>query len=204
MIEMGYPLDSGSGRLLCRVGRALSPGRPLGTAPWPACLWPDEGVRRGPGGPPHKAAQKHDCRSEVDTHLIDIRAGDRVLLLSMPDIEAVREMARKASAGIVVGLGEDDEVRAARKALGQLENVMFVPATTEEIPWQENFFSVVIDTACAWSSTERTAREILRVLSPGGSAYVTPTARPALLALGFLDGVIGGPLTQLKKPGAAG
>ena len=23
---------------------------------WPACRWADEGVRRGPGGPPHKAA----------------------------------------------------------------------------------------------------------------------------------------------------
>lgn len=133
--------------------------------------------------------------------MIDLHDRERVLLLSMPDPATIREVARKASAGIVVGLGEDEEVRAARKALADVENVIFVAAPPEEIPWQENFFSAVVDTECAWSSPERTAREILRVLSPGGSAYVTPAARPALLAGGFVDGVIGDPLTQLKKPG---
>ncbi len=110
-----------------------------------------------------------------------LRPNDRVLLLSIPEHDVVAELASRLTTGIVVGLGSDEEVRAARRAARNLENVMFVPAPLEEIPWRDGFFTKVIDWRGGWQNPEQVAREVARVLAPGGEAYIADPACRAVL-----------------------
>ncbi len=110
-----------------------------------------------------------------------LRPNDRVLLLSIPEHAVVAEMAARLTAGVVVGLGDDEEVRAARRAARDLENVMFVPAPLEEIPWRDGFFTKVIDWRGGWKNPEQVAREVVRVLAPGGEVYLADPACRAVL-----------------------
>lgn len=58
----------------------------------------------------------------------------------------MRAFAARLWNGALVAMGTDDEVRAARREFRDLLNVMFVPAAPDENPWQEGYFTVVIDT----------------------------------------------------------
>ncbi len=132
---------------------------------------------------------------------IDIRPNDRILLLSIPEAPLIFELAAKVSSGVIVGLGGEDEVRAARRAARELENVMFVPAPLEEIPWQDGFFSKAIDLSCRWAQPERVAAELARVLGLGGAAYLPAAsdAGDAMLAAGFRAVESGGPLSAFAR-----
>jgi hypothetical protein len=127
---------------------------------------------------------------------IDIRPSDRVLLLSIPEPAIVAELAARLPAGLIVALGSDDEVREARRASRHLENVMFAPVGTEQIPWQDGFFSVAIAFDRGSDHPDPVASELARVLSPGGRAFLTPrTVIPGdLAAAGFRDAALDGPL----------
>jgi hypothetical protein len=103
---------------------------------------------------------------------LKVRPDDRVLFLSIPAPEVVAEVAPKLSQGLLVGLGSADEVREARRHTAAIPNVMFVPAGPEEIPWQEHFFTVVVDLYGRWAEPQRVASEIARVLGPGGEAHL--------------------------------
>lgn len=95
---------------------------------------------------------------------MDVRPDDRILLAEIPAPEVVRALAARASRGIVVAMGSDDAVRAARRAAADLDNVMFVPAPDSEdprIPWQDGFFTKIV--------AGEPDPELLRVLAPGGS-----------------------------------
>lgn len=91
-----------------------------------------------------------------------IRADERVLFLGIPAPEVIREWAARLERGLIVVLAED--IHEARRVHAALENVMFVPGTAEEIPWQDAFFTRVIDTE--GPRGDRAAREIARVTSP--------------------------------------
>jgi hypothetical protein len=136
------------------------------------------------------------------TERLPVTAKDRVLLLDIPDELLLGELSGKASHGIVVALGDDDAVRRARKTCALLENVMFVPAVPDQIPWKEDFFTVAIDLAGAWDRPAIVARELLRVVSPGGAALVAPALTSELLAVGFVSEGQAGNLALLRKPGA--
>jgi hypothetical protein len=98
---------------------------------------------------------------------IEIQPDDRVLLLTIPDFEAVRSLAIRAGKGLVVGMGGDDEVRAARKALADLDNVLFVLLPEDgTIPWKDEFFSKVIAPDRVGADSES-----LRVLARCGTLH---------------------------------
>jgi len=66
---------------------------------------------------------------------------------------------------------------------------MFQPGAPEEIPWSNGFFSVVVDLKGGWSDPRAAAREVARVLAPGGRAYLAhvepgPLVDAGLSALG--------------------
>ncbi len=136
---------------------------------------------------------------------IELRPSDRVLLLSIPEPAIVAQLAARLPAGLIVGLGSDDEVRLARRASRHLENVMFAPASPEQIPWQEGFFSVAIAFDRRWERPERVAAELARVVAEGGAAYVSGGEqwRGLLAAVGFRETCLDGEWVVAKSPSRA-
>jgi len=98
-----------------------------------------------------------------------MRGGDRVLLTSLAGVDGLRDLALAVRAGALVGLGTRDEVFAARKLCADLDHVMFVEGSREEIPWTEAWFDLIFD-----EQPEAPTREMLRVLKPGGRVEEPP------------------------------
>jgi SAM-dependent methyltransferase len=120
--------------------------------------------------------------------MIEVGPRDRVLHLGFGDGSATRDFARRAVDGLALGVDPcDDAVRLARKLSVEIENIMFVFGSPEEVPWQEKFFSVVVLDAppADWA---RAAREIERVTCHQGRLYVRnppPEAASLFEAAGF-------------------
>jgi len=103
---------------------------------------------------------------------LGIQPGDRVLFLSIPDIAILEAISKQIEHGLIACLGDWDQIAAGRKAAVHLENVMFTPGTLDEIPWQECFFSHVVEVAEAMEITPAASREIARVIVPEGKAFL--------------------------------
>jgi hypothetical protein len=88
---------------------------------------------------------------------------DRVLFLSPPEDAFLRDLAAVLSSGLLVVLGSDTQVSEGRRQHSDLDNVMFVTASAEEIPWQDGFFTQVLDPAGLWSNSQKAAQETARV-----------------------------------------
>ena len=85
---------------------------------------------------------------------------ERVLVLSLADTSGIRALA---SGKALVGVGSAEQVCAARREFADLDNVMFVRGSRDEIPWQTQWFALIVD-ADGGAATEA----MLRVLAPGG------------------------------------
>ena len=87
----------------------------------------------------------------------------------------VRLLASQITEGRVVGMDISDEmVRLARRATSDLENVLCVVGSVDEIPWQPHFFNrvVSVESAYYWPDPARGLHEIHRVLREGGTAWI--------------------------------
>lgn len=124
--------------------------------------------------------------------MIDVQPNDRILFLAMPDPPLVHQLAAKAA--LLVVMGDEEEVRLARREMRDLENVMLTPATPDEIPWRDGFFTTVVDQVCRWEQPKKVAAEVARVLAPGGLVCVVDTeiTRSTLLGSGFREVSAGG------------
>ena len=131
---------------------------------------------------------------------LDLRPDDRVLLLAIPEVELVAQIATRLRRGLLVGIGEPEQVHAARQATRDHTNVMFQPGSPDEIPWQNEYFSKVIDLRGAWSQPEMAAREVLRVLAPSGTAILNIPKPETLIPLGLHQEGRAGNLLRLRKP----
>jgi hypothetical protein len=132
---------------------------------------------------------------------LDVQPNDRILLLSIPGVALVIELAELAGRGIVVALSGAEEVYAARRATRDHENIMFVPATPDEIPWQEGFFSKVVDLQGETAPSALMIHEIVRVLSPGGLACLSAQDVQPFVAAGLIKVSSAEGLHILRKPG---
>ncbi len=90
----------------------------------------------------------------------EVRREDRVLVLSLDDMDAVR---RWSDAGALIGLGSLEQVRQARREFAAMDNAMFVEGTRDQIPWMEQWFTVIVD-----GSGLPPTLEMQRVLAEGG------------------------------------
>ena len=104
---------------------------------------------------------------------IDPAPNDHILLLSI-DMPLVVFLAERLTNGLLVGLAGADAVAEARKATRDLQNVMFHPGSADEIPFRDGFFQKVVGPAGQRAALETAAREIVRVLAPGGRLYLPP------------------------------
>jgi alkylated DNA nucleotide flippase Atl1 len=116
----------------------------------------------------------------------ELSPGDRVLFLHIPGAELLEAVAQKVEFGPVVCIGNLDEVAGARRAFLHLDNVMFHAAALDELPWQESYFSRVIDLRGGWQSPALAAREVMRVTGSGGLAFVASSEAALLGELGML------------------
>ena len=114
--------------------------------------------------------------TELVIPLMRIAPNDRILHLGSGDGSATRQLARMAHNGLAVGVDpSDDSVRLARRLSAEIDNLMFVLGSPDQIPWQGDFFTKVL-------CLERTdGGDVFRVLAPGGRAFLLgPAEVPGL------------------------
>lgn len=90
-----------------------------------------------------------------------IEANDRVLVVGLARRDELPAWARQCS--LLVGVGAESDVYAARRDCAHLDNVMFTPGGRDDIPWRAQYFSLIIDT-----EGKPPAEAMRRVLAPGG------------------------------------
>ena len=106
---------------------------------------------------------------------MDLRRGDRILDVGCGGGWFCRALSPLCPEGSVVGVDiSDDMIRRAREQSAGLENVLYAPASAEEIPWAEDYFSRVsaIESAYYWPSPENALRELFRVTNFGGKVFL--------------------------------
>jgi SAM-dependent methyltransferase len=133
----------------------------------------------------------------------DVRADERVLDVAAGNgnatLAAARRFARVTSTDYVPALLDKGRERARAEGLA----VRFQEADVEELPFPDESFDVVLSTFGAMFAPDqaRTAREMMRVLHPGGRLGMTNWTPAGFI--GRLFKVIGGhvpPPAGLKSP----
>ena len=77
-------------------------------------------------------------------------------------------MARILMQGVLVALGTASEVDGARLAMGDFDNLMFVDARPDQIPWREAYFTKIFVPPEFEGLLRQGSGELHRVLAPGG------------------------------------
>jgi ubiquinone/menaquinone biosynthesis C-methylase UbiE len=135
--------------------------------------WAEEG--RG-----EEMERHHLSITEQTLPLMNLKAGHRVLDLGCGAGWATRMLANMVSggpegSGQVVGLDLSDHmVRRARSASRHLDNVMFIWASAQQIPWEENYFEKVfsVESFYYFPDQDRVLAELFRVMAPMGELFL--------------------------------
>lgn len=107
--------------------------------------------------------------------LMKLQSSDRILDLGCGTGWLARKIATMITDGEVVGVDVSDEmIRRAQAASSGAARVAYRIGIAERIPSADGYFTKVIsvESAYYWPEPARGLREILRVLAPGGSAWV--------------------------------
>jgi ubiquinone/menaquinone biosynthesis C-methylase UbiE len=137
--------------------------------------WADDG--RG-----EEMERHHISIAEQTLEAMELHPGERVLDLSCGAGWATRLLAKAVEGfgvdgheGSVLGLDISDEMIArARAASRDVEHVMFVRSSAEQIPWRDEYFDKVlsIEAFYYFPDQEAVLRELLRVTVPSGKIFI--------------------------------
>jgi hypothetical protein len=97
-----------------------------------------------------------------------LRADDRVLMLAIPSSGELAAIARLLAAGSLVALGTAEEVDSARASLAEFDNIMFLDARPDSIPWRDAYFTKILVPPHLEPLLRSAAPELHRLLAPGG------------------------------------
>ncbi|HXE13172.1 MAG TPA: hypothetical protein VN633_13680 [Bryobacteraceae bacterium] len=98
----------------------------------------------------------------------EIRSDDRVLSLAIPAPNEAAAFGRLLMTGCLVAIGSTDEVNEARRVHSEFDNLMFIAATPDHIPWSDAFFTKILIPPQLQVLLPSIQNELLRVLAPGG------------------------------------
>jgi SAM-dependent methyltransferase len=107
--------------------------------------------------------------------LIKFESEDRVLDVGCGTGWLVRRIAPLVSAGLAAGMDVSDVMVGRAESLSiQVPNAAFARGGVDAIPWNSGYFTKVIsiESAYYWPDPAQGVREIFRVLSSGGSAWI--------------------------------
>jgi len=148
--------------------------------PTPDELLRDEFNRWAEAGKGEEMERHHLDITEKTIRRMELRAGERVLDLGCGAGWATRLLARLVGEGPegfgqVVGLDVSDEmVRRARAASRDFENILYVWGSSEQIPWEENYFDKVlsVESFYYYADQDRALAELFRVMAPRGRLFI--------------------------------
>ncbi len=140
----------------------------------------DEFNRWAEAGRGEEMEHHHRYITEQTIRRMDLRPGERILDLGCGTGWATRILGRlvgegPAGFGQVVGLDVSDEmVRRARAQSKDFENVMYLWAPADKIPWQENYFDKVlsVESFYYYPDQERALAELFRVMAPHAKLFI--------------------------------
>ena len=107
--------------------------------------------------------------------LIEFKPQDKVLDVGCGTGWLVRRIAPLVSAGLAAGMDVSDAMLGRAEAQSaQLPNVAFACGGVDAIPWESGYFTKVVsvESAYYWPDPAQGVREISRVLSLGGAAWI--------------------------------
>jgi len=139
-----------------------------------------------------KQALIGQARLLADHRILDLATGTGTLAIWIKESEPAADVTG-------VDIDRDILARAARKARRAGGDVRFDRARSDALPYPDASFDRVLSSLffhhLAWPDKIRTAREVFRVLRPGGELHVADWGRPAnalmrglFLAVQCLDG----------------
>ena len=149
-------------------------------APTPDERLQQEFNRWATAGEGEKMRNHHLDITEKTIRLMNLRPGERVLDLGCGSGWATRLLARivgdgPEGFGQVVGLDVSDEmIRQARAESKDFDNILYVWGSSEQIPWEENFFDKVlsVESFYYYADQDRALAELFRVMAPKGKLFI--------------------------------
>jgi len=131
-------------------------------------------------GEGEKMERHHLDITEKTIRRMNLRPGERVLDLGCGSGWATRLLARLVADGPegfgqVVGIDvSDGMIRQARAASKDFENILYVWGSSQQIPWEENFFDKVlsVESFYYYSDQDRALTELFRVMAPRGRLFI--------------------------------